>query len=83
MILPLDDRRRRTTSTRRSYAEGLADLWVAEDGKRYGLPKDWDTVALFYNKKMAADAGITEEEHGQPRPGTRMTAAPSRRPSPS
>jgi len=41
------------------YAEGLADLWVAEDGKRYGLPKDWDTVAIFYNKKMVKQAGLT------------------------
>ena len=36
------------------YAKGLADLWVAQDGKRYGLPKDWDTIAIFYNKKMLA-----------------------------
>ena len=44
------------------YNEGLADLWVGQDGKRYGLPKDWDTVALFYNKKMLADAGVSEEQ---------------------
>ncbi len=36
------------------YNEGLADLWVGQDGKRYGLPKDWDTIALFYNKAMLA-----------------------------
>lgn len=44
------------------YAPGLADLWVAQDGKRYGLPKDWDTVALFYNEKMVTDAGLTAED---------------------
>ncbi|HET6985747.1 MAG TPA: sugar ABC transporter substrate-binding protein, partial [Kribbella sp.] len=44
------------------YAKGLADLWVGQDGKRYGLPKDWDTVALFYNKKMVKDAGITDQQ---------------------
>jgi len=44
------------------YAEGLADLWVGQDGEQYGLPKDWDTVALFYNKKFAADAGLTDEQ---------------------
>ena len=32
------------------YQPGLADLWKGQDGKRYGLPKDFDTVALFYNK---------------------------------
>lgn len=44
------------------YAEGLADLWVAQDGMRYGLPKDWDTVAIFYNKQMVEDAGLTQEQ---------------------
>jgi multiple sugar transport system substrate-binding protein len=44
------------------YNEGLADLWVGQDGKRYGLPKDWDTVAMFYNKKLVKDAGYTEEQ---------------------
>jgi multiple sugar transport system substrate-binding protein len=29
------------------------------DGKTYGFPKDYSTLALFYNKKMFADAGIT------------------------
>ncbi|MGW7691392.1 hypothetical protein ACWGMA_21430 [Streptomyces asiaticus] len=41
------------------YQPGLADNWVGEDGHRYGAPKDWDTVALFYNKKMAKAAGIS------------------------
>ena len=40
------------------YFPGLADLWVTPDGKRYGLPKDWDTVAFFYNGQMIADAGV-------------------------
>ena len=39
------------------YIGDLATLWTRE-GKRYGLPKDWDTVAVFYNKKMFEDAGI-------------------------
>ena len=29
------------------YQDGLADLWVDQEGARYGLPKDWDTIALF------------------------------------
>jgi multiple sugar transport system substrate-binding protein len=44
------------------YAEGLAELWVGQDGATYGLPKDWDTVAIFYNKAMTDEAGITEEQ---------------------
>jgi multiple sugar transport system substrate-binding protein len=43
---------------------GLAELWVANDGKRYGLPKDWDTIGLFYNKAMTDAAGLTEEQLG-------------------
>lgn len=39
------------------YVGGLADIWV-KDGKRYGLPKDWDTIAIFYNADMLKAAGI-------------------------
>ena len=40
-----------------NYIGDLASLW-AKDGGRYGLPKDWDTVAVFYNKAMFDAAGI-------------------------
>ena len=43
------------------YLEGLADLWE-RDGSRFGLPKDWDTIAVVYNKDMLEAAGVTEEE---------------------
>lgn len=39
------------------YYPGLADLWT-RDGGRYGLPKDWDTVAIVYNAEMLEAAGI-------------------------
>ncbi|MEW2296189.1 sugar ABC transporter substrate-binding protein [Streptomyces sp. NPDC006743] len=42
------------------YQPGLTDIWV-KDGKRYGLPKDWDTMAVVYNtallKKQGVDTG--------------------------
>lgn len=44
------------------YQKGLADLWVGQDGKRYGLPKDFDTVAIFYNKALVKDAGVAESD---------------------
>ncbi|WP_030675183.1 ABC transporter substrate-binding protein [Streptomyces cellulosae] len=44
------------------YQAGLAANWTGQDGHRYGAPKDWDTVALFYNQKMAGDAGLTAQE---------------------
>lgn len=39
------------------YEGELADLW-SRDGKRYGLPKDWDTVAVVYNQDALDAAGI-------------------------
>ncbi len=39
------------------YYPGLADLWT-KDGARYGLPKDWDTVAVVYNAALLEAAGI-------------------------
>jgi multiple sugar transport system substrate-binding protein len=39
------------------YLKGLPDLWV-RDGKRYGLPKDWDTIAIVYNADMLGKAGV-------------------------
>ncbi|AQX16190.1 ABC transporter substrate-binding protein [Tessaracoccus lapidicaptus] len=44
------------------YQEGLADLWVGQDGLRYGLPKDFDTVAIFYNKALIEEAGVDEAD---------------------
>ena len=45
-----------------AYQPGLAANWIGQDGHRYGAPKDWDTVALFYNEKAAKAAGLTAEE---------------------
>ncbi|MFJ5262282.1 ABC transporter substrate-binding protein [Streptomyces sp. NPDC088387] len=45
-----------------AYQPGLAANWVGQDGHRYGAPKDWDTVALFYNQQMVQDAGLTGGE---------------------
>ena len=39
------------------YQSGLADLFT-KDGKRYGLPKDWDTMALVYNTEHLKTQGI-------------------------
>ncbi|MEM9776395.1 MAG: sugar ABC transporter substrate-binding protein [Chloroflexota bacterium] len=43
------------------YLGELEKLWV-RDGARFGLPKDWDTVAVVYDPAVLADAGITSEE---------------------
>ncbi|WP_026245509.1 MULTISPECIES: sugar ABC transporter substrate-binding protein [unclassified Streptomyces] len=41
-----------------AYQAGLADTWV-KDGKRYGLPKDWDTMALVYNTAQLKKQGFS------------------------
>ena len=39
------------------YVGGLVKVW-GKGAKQYGLPKDWDTVGIVYNKAMIAKAGI-------------------------
>ncbi|MDU5268508.1 MAG: sugar ABC transporter substrate-binding protein, partial [Varibaculum cambriense] len=41
------------------YTGDLASLWNYED-KTFGIPQDWDTIALVYNVKDVKDAGIDE-----------------------
>lgn len=43
------------------YLGGLSDLWGRE-GKQYGLPKDWDTIAIVYNQTALDAAGVTVDE---------------------
>ena len=41
------------------FEENLLNAFRWE-GKIYGLPKDYSTLALFYNKKLFAEAGLKE-----------------------
>lgn len=54
------------------YEPGLATPW-GRDGKQYGLPKDWDTVALLVNLDHARAQGVTLDElrnmHWNPQDG--------------
>ncbi|MDR6793307.1 sugar ABC transporter substrate-binding protein [Pseudarthrobacter oxydans] len=61
-LLAIDEAVEKDNIDLSAYNEGLADLWVGQDGKRYGLPKDWDTIGLFYNKAMLSSAGIPEDQ---------------------
>lgn len=40
-----------------AYPKSLVDLYTV-GGKRYGLPKDFDTVGLWYNKQLFDAAGV-------------------------
>jgi len=46
-LVPLDATLAKDGFNTDQYQPGLADLWVGQDGKRYGLPKDFDTTAIF------------------------------------
>lgn len=61
-LLPLDDAVEAAGVDLSIYREGLADLWVGLDGSRYGLPKDYDTVAVFANQAFLDEAGISQEQ---------------------
>lgn len=60
-LLDLTDRVEASDVDLAAFKEGLADRWVFE-GKRYGLPKDWDTVALLYDTEVAKEAGFSAEQ---------------------
>lgn len=62
VLLPLDELEATKDVNGNDYQPGLADLWVGEDGHRYGTPKDWDTVALFYDKDTLAEADVSAED---------------------
>jgi multiple sugar transport system substrate-binding protein len=40
-----------------NYPDALNKLYSL-DGKQYGVPKDFDTIGLWYNKKIFAEAGV-------------------------
>jgi multiple sugar transport system substrate-binding protein len=51
VLAPLDD------FDAGNYPKSLIDLYTV-GGKRYGLPKDFDTVGLWYNKPLFDAAGV-------------------------
>ncbi len=64
-ILPLDDYIKADNVDLSVFQPGLADLWKGNDGKQYGLPKDFDTVSVFYNEQLTKAAGLTADQLGK------------------
>ncbi|CAM2745571.1 sugar ABC transporter substrate-binding protein [Actinomyces slackii] len=62
VLVPLNKQAAWADVDEEAFQEGLIDLWKGEDGNQYGCPKDWDTEAVFYNKDMVAEAGLTEKD---------------------
>lgn len=61
-VLALDKFIERDSFDQTAFQDGLVDPWVAYDEKQYGIPKDWDTIGLFYNADLLTEAGYTAEE---------------------
>jgi multiple sugar transport system substrate-binding protein len=58
MLLDLTDRIAKSTVADISkFPKDLVDLYTY-DSKHYAIPKDMDTIGLWYNKKMFDDAGL-------------------------
>jgi multiple sugar transport system substrate-binding protein len=66
VLRPLDDLGPTSDISDGDYQAGLAELWKGQDGKRYGAPKDWDTVALFYDAAALKAAGATNRASTAP-----------------
>jgi len=58
VLRPLDDLAATKDVQDGDYQQGLAELWKGQDGKRYGTPKDWDTIAMFYNGAALKAAAV-------------------------
>ncbi len=57
MLLALDPYMAKTGTKRSDFAETLLNGFTY-NGKTYGIPKDFNTLGLFYNKKMFDEAKI-------------------------
>lgn len=57
-LQPLDDAIAETQTDVSKYPAPLVELYK-RDSKTYALPKDFDTIGLWYNKKLFDDAGVT------------------------
>lgn len=59
VLAPLDELPATAAVDPDDFQAGLADLWTGPDGHQYGMPKDWDTIAMFYNADLLAEAGFS------------------------
>lgn len=57
VILPLTELAEKDNYSLDNYPQSLIDLYTVEE-EIYGIPKDFDTTGLWYNKKIFDDAGV-------------------------
>jgi multiple sugar transport system substrate-binding protein len=58
VIAPIDDNIKADNVSLSNYPSSLVNLYTY-NGKHYALPKDFDTVGLWYNKTLFKAAGIS------------------------
>ncbi|MDR0885930.1 MAG: sugar ABC transporter substrate-binding protein [Clostridiales Family XIII bacterium] len=59
MLLDLDDAIAEQGLDMTKYPSGIVDLYQNPDGAQVAIPKDIDTIALWYNKTMFDEAGVS------------------------
>ena len=64
LILDIEPFVKRDNVPTNIYLGKLPDLWMRE-GKRFGLPKDWDTISVVYNEDMLKKANIDPKTLGE------------------
>ncbi len=57
VLLPIDDFMAESGVSREDFIPALIDAFTA-DGVTYGIPKDFNTLGLFYNKDLFDAAGL-------------------------
>ena len=78
VLRPLDDLAPTSDIHDGDYQDGLAELWKGQDGKRYGAPKDWDTIGHVLRQGRRCRRPGSTRPSWRASAGTRATAAPSR-----
>lgn len=56
-LAPIDDIIDSGNVDLKNYPQSLVDLYTVND-HHYGIPKDYDTIAVFYNKELFDKAGV-------------------------
>ncbi|TCP22338.1 carbohydrate ABC transporter substrate-binding protein (CUT1 family) [Scopulibacillus darangshiensis] len=57
MLMPINNLTKKDKVNLGNYPKALVNLYTFK-GKTYGIPKDFDTIGLFYNKKLFDEAHI-------------------------
>lgn len=61
-LLALDDYIAADDFDLAKYSVGLSTWGEYQDGHTYGLPKDWSTLAFWYNEDLITAAGLTDAD---------------------